>query len=177
MISEPAMTDSTRRQFFTRGRLAVAVAVMLTSAGCLGGGLAQSGRGTIADIHLFGVPTALNFDGIKKVDGIGVRIYASAPKIARGVAIDRGELEVLMYEGSVSDNDIRTATPSKVWRFEAVSLRPFTAETSLGIGYQLALRWGKDLPLSQVVTVVARYRSPTGVDLYSTTTSISVASK
>jgi hypothetical protein len=51
------------------------------------------------------------------------------------------------------------------------------AETSLGVGYQLALRWEANRPRGSVVTVTARYRGPDGRELWSAANTISVALK
>ena len=159
-------------------RLACIVVLWILGAGCGGGGkAARGGRDTVADLHLFGVPVALNLDGVPGPDGIGVRIYASGPGIARGVAIRQGTLEVVLFEGVVDAGAIGTTQPLKVWSFDAPALKPLVAETSLGLGYQLALRWGAERPTDTVVTVVARYRSPAGAVIYSTSNTISVQMK
>ena len=159
-------------------RLACIAAVGFLCAGCGGAGKAARGsRGAVADLHLFGVPVALNLDGVPGPDGIGVRIYASGPVLARGIAIRQGTLEVLLFEGVVDAGAVGTTKPLKVWSFDVAALKPLVAETSLGLGYQLALRWGAERPADNVVTVVARYRSPAGAVIYSTSNTISVRMK
>jgi hypothetical protein len=143
-----------------------------------GSGCATSGGGDpIAEVHLFGVPVALNLDGVPGPDGIGVRIYASAPGVARGVEIQRGALEVLMFEGAVGELESRTRQPHKLWSFAGPALKAFEAETALGVGYQLALRWDKNPPRTRFVTVVARYRGAGGAELWSAPNTVSVAAK
>ncbi len=152
--------------------LALALAVV---AGCAHGG--SRGSGAVSEVHLFGVPVALNLDGMPGPDGIGVRIYASGPTVARGVEIRQGVLEVLMFDGSVDGGSVRGATARKVWTLDAKDLKPLAAETSLGVGYQLALRWDASRPRGNVVTVTARYRGPDGRELWSAANTISVALK
>ncbi len=144
-------------------------------SGCAGGG--RLGGGDVSEVHLFGVPVALNLDGAPGPDGIGVRIYASGPSMARGIEVRQGVLEVLMFDGTVDPAAVRTARPAKVWTLDAAALRPYAAETSLGIGYQLALRWDSSQPSNAVVTVAARYRTPGGRELWSAANTVSVALK
>lgn len=135
------------------------------------------GSGAVSEVHLFGVPVALNLDGRPGPDGIGVRIYASGSTVARGLEIRQGVLEVLMFDGAVDGGSVRGATPRKVWALDAKDLKPLAAETSLGVGYQLALRWEGSRPRSSVVTVAARYRGPDGREQWSAANTISVALK
>jgi hypothetical protein len=151
------------------------IALLAMMSGCAHGG--RQGAGSVSEVHLFGVPVALNLDGAPGPDGIGVRIYASGPAVARGVEIRQGVLEVLMFDGSVDGGSVRGATARKVWALDAKDLKPLAAETSLGVGYQLALRWEGSRPRSSVVTVTARYRGPDGRELWSAANTISVALK
>ena len=127
----------------------------------------RPGPDRIEELHLFGLPVALELDGRPGPDGIGVRLYASARGTARGLAIRRGTLDVLMFEGAVDPELLRTTPPHEVWSFPATDLQAMSARTSLGVGYQLALRWAKRPPRSGAVTVMARYLSPDGQVLYS----------
>lgn len=172
-MTHPSVTTSS-----LAARLACITALWMLCAGCGGAGkAARGGRDAVADLHLFGVPVALDLDGVPGPDGIGVRIYASGPGVARGVAIRQGTLEVVLFEGVVDAGAIGKTQPLKVWSFDAAALKPLVAETSLGLGYQLALRWGAESPADNVVTVVARYRSPAGAVIYSTSNTISVRMK
>ena len=166
------MSNRGRRMGWPGLLLFVALAVV---SGCAHGG--GRGPGAISEVHLFGVPVALNLDGAPGPDGIGVRIYASGPTVARGVEIRKGVLEVLMFDGSVDGGSVRGVTARKVWTLDAKDLKPLAAETSLGVGYQLALRWEGNRPRGNVVTVTARYRGPDGRELWSAANTISAALK
>jgi len=147
----------------------------LVAAGCATG---NGGRSEApAELHLFGLPVALNLDGKPGPDGIGVRVYASAAGLAKGVPITRGTLEVLMFDGVVGETELRTRSPRHQWSLPAAALKPFASLTSLGTGYQLALRWEQDSPRTPVVTVMARYHSPEGAELQSAANTVSVALK
>lgn len=146
--------------------------------GCSTGSSPSRARGgPVGELHLFGVPVALNLDGRPGPDTLGLRIYASAAGAARGIAIRQGQLEVLMFDGTVSGATVRETPPLKLWTLDAAALKALTAETSLGIGYQLALGWGEQRPRGSVVTVIARLRVPGRPDLYSSPSTISVTLK
>ncbi|MFM7099808.1 MAG: hypothetical protein ACKO3N_01395 [Verrucomicrobiota bacterium] len=134
----------------------------------------RSRGGAVDELHLFGVPVALNLDGRPGPDTLGLRIYASAAGAARGIPIRQGRLEVLMFDGTVSGSAFRDTPPLKAWTLDAAALQALTAETSLGTGYQLALGWGEQRPRGPVVTVIARLRIPGRPDLYSSPGTISV---
>lgn len=151
------------------------VLAILVAAGCATGTRGRSE--TPAELHLFGLPVALNLDGKPGPDGIGVRVYASAAGLAMGVPISRGTLEVLMFDGVVGETELRTKPPRRTWTLPAAALKPFASLTSLGTGYQLALRWEQDSPRTPVVTVMARYHSPEGGELRSAANTVSVALK
>jgi hypothetical protein len=147
----------------------------LIPAGCTTG---AGGRNEApAELHLFGLPVALNLDEKPGPDGIGVRVYASGAGLAMGVPISRGTLEVLMFDGIVGESGLRTMPPRHTWTLPAAALKPFASLTSLGTGYQLALRWEQDSPRTRVVTVMARYHSPEGGELQSAANTVSVALK
>ena len=133
--------------------------------------------GSVGELHLFGVPVALNLDGRPGPDTLGLRIYASATGAARGIPIRQGQLEVLMFDGTVTGAALRETAPLKLWTLDAAALKALTSETSLGTGYQLALAWGEQRPRGQVVTVIARLRVPGRPDLYSSPSTISVTLK
>lgn len=129
-------------------------------------------------LHLFGVPTALNLDGVPGPDGFAVRVFYSLSTRARGIPINNGTLEILMFDGARGDGFVggtaaAPAAPLRVWPFTAVALKEFSTQTSLGIGYQLVLRWGENRPTKEHFTVVARYRPPKGPILLSAPSGIS----
>jgi hypothetical protein len=160
------------------------LAASLTAA-CLAGCASDPKRGTsrfgrssaINEIHLFGVPMALNFDATPEPDGIGVRIYASNQKRARGLPITSGTLELMMFEGPLQEDEVRTATPRRVWSFPAADLKGLAIQTSIGIGYRFALRWDDAKPTGTRITVIARYRPTQGEAIFSTPSAISIAPK
>ena len=154
-----------------------ALSALFLAAAVAGCSTVGSGGGAVGEIHLFGVPVALNLNGGTVANGIGVRIYASARDGSHGIAIQHGSLDILMFDNAAINVNPRLEKPLKVWTFSPAQLEPFQTRTSLGEGYQLALQWGNARPKSSVVTVVARYRGARGGDVYSSPNSVSVSPK
>lgn len=155
--------------------LVAVLSIAVSGSGCSTvGGSTGGGRGEIGEVHLFGVPVALNLDSRPGPDGIGVRIYLTAAGRAQGMEMHRGRLEVLMFEGALTDEALASATPRKMWSYTPPQLAPAVGTSALGTGYQLALNWGEDRPRTGAVTVIARYHPPTGVPVVSTSSSIAV---
>jgi hypothetical protein len=136
------------------------------------------GRDGIDELHLFGIPVGLNLDGIRGADGIGVRVYASSAVKAHGIPIRRGTLEILMFDGMLkSDPGVRAPEPRHIWKFTAAELKGYTATTSIGTGYQFALRWGDSTPTQDNVSIIARYLAPDGSVISSSSSTIAVSVK
>src|SRR5687768_11693122 len=71
---------------------------------------ARVSGGKVEELHLFGAPVALNLDGVPGPDGVGVRVYASARKVSRGIPITSGLLELLIFDGPLtSTNNIEVS--------------------------------------------------------------------
>ena len=149
------------------------VAGFLLVTGCAG--IASGGR--LTELHLFGVPVALNLGSKSGPDGIGLRLYASTTDVAKGIPIRDGVLEVLMFDGSVGEAYARSEKPLKIWSFTSSQLGAFAGTSSLGVGYQFPLRWGTEAPRQPVVTVIARHVAPNKAVTWSTATTISVVTR
>jgi hypothetical protein len=179
-------------RFRFAGLLGLTLTVLL--AGCAGGGGAsrspsssgsdfgsssteRAARGTITELHVFTVPVALELNGKPGPDGIGVRLYATEGGRARGVLLKSGRLEILMYDGKLDPGAVASREPARSWTFDAGQLRQFEGESSLGVGYQLALDWQPARPKSQAVSVVVKYHPPRGEPLVSSVNAISLAAK
>jgi hypothetical protein len=133
-----------------------------------------SGGPRIAELNMFGLPAAIDMDGRRGADGIGIRVFASPPDSAKGVEIRSGRLDILMFDGPAKGVDIRADTPLKVWSFEPRALAGLSGTSALGIGYEFALRWGTQRPRSRVITVFAVYHPPSGAEILSAPVSVSV---
>ncbi len=159
------------------GVLAVSLWVISVAivSGC--GSLQSAGGGPPSELHLFAVPAAIRLDNHPGVDGIGVRIYASAQGKAQGIPLRSGRLEIWMYDGTIASSKLSEAKPLKVWTFSSTELETFAATTTLGAGYQMALKWEDQVPKARVVTVVARFHPAKGPDLVSTANTIAVSAR
>jgi hypothetical protein len=133
--------------------------------------------GAIDQIHLLSVPMALNMDPAPGPDGFAVKIFATTPSNPKGVAVTKGTLEILMFDGIVQNSNWETLKPLRIWSFPADVLRGFSSHGSLGIDYQLAPLWGAAKPTQPCITVVARYRLSSGVTLYSGPSVIAVGAQ
>lgn len=157
------------------GSLAATLWIAVLGLGCSTARDGRSGgRGEVGELHLFGVPVAIDLDSRPGPDGIGVRIYFTAAGRAQGIEMNRGRLEVLMFEGALTDEALASATPRKVWSYSPTQLAPAIGTSALGTGYQLALNWGADRPRNGAVTVIARYLPPKGSPMVSASSSIAV---
>ncbi len=154
------------------GAYLAVVILMFLNIGC--GTRGTLAGGSPAELHLFAVPSAIQVGERPIVDGIGVRIYASAAGKAQGVPLRSGRLEIVMFDGTPSMAGMRSIIPVHIWAFSAPELVPFVATSTLGTGYQLALSWGTTPPSGKVVTVIARYYPVRGAELVSTANTIAI---
>ncbi len=144
---------------------------MLDFTGCAG--LGRGGGPPIAEVHLFGLPTALTAVGSSEPNGVGIRVYASAAGGSQGIPIRQGHLDVLVFDQSAEGLNPQTKEPLKTWSFQAADLEPYRATSMMGTGYTLELRWNQVRPKGKVLTVVARYVKPDKSEIYSPPTVIS----
>ena len=123
--------------------------------------------GTIEQIHMLTSPFAVNLDGVPGPDGIAAKVYAGSQNQPRFFPIESGTLEILMFDGWVSDLSASASIPLRVWKFTAEELKAYELPSAVGTGYQLALPWGDKRPTKTRLTVVARYTSAKGAAIYS----------
>ena len=127
--------------------------------GCASG---SSGGASVRDLHLLGVPVAVSLERSRTPNGFAVRVYASNGKEAKGISIRNGKLELVLYDGALSDAERASATPLRTWSFDARQLREFGGNSAVGWGYRFALPWGEAKPTGERFAVVARYVAPSG---------------
>ena len=149
---------------------ALAAGVLLTT-GC--GTTGGSSHG-IDEVHLFGLPAALNTDNVPGPDAFSVRVFASNSVLAKGVAVRQGALEIVLYDGGFTVGQTTDALPLRTWSFTPQQLKGLANENRLGIGYEFTLPWAGTPPRRNRVTVVARYRPPSGPPVISGPASITL---
>lgn len=165
----PESTERSRATCRRRRWLAIVATALTLVSGC---GTSGGGRGNVDQLHLLTIPVAINFDNVAGADGFAIKVYASRASDPKPVAIPRGTVEILMYNGVVRASDLATTKPLRTWSFSGDTLRDRQYRTSIGIGYQFALGWGEAKPAADRVTVVARHLSPEGPVISSLPSSI-----
>lgn len=145
--------------------------ILLLAGGCVTEG---GGSGGIDEVHLFGLPVALNIDNVPGPDAFSIRVYASASAHPRGVPIRSGTLEVVLYDGAHGPAQPLPEVPLRVWRFTPQQLKTLASENRLGTGYEFTLPWTGTPPTRSRVTVLARYRPPSGPVVVSGPSAISL---
>lgn len=151
--------------------------ILAASLACAAGCASARGRlgGQPQEIHLYGVPASLNLDGVPGPDGFSVRIYASRSDRAKGLVVNSGAIEILMFDGVT--REFSETNVLKNWRFTPKELPAHEMQTSLGHGYQFVLRWEDKKPARENITVLARYLPKSGPPVYSAPSSISARLK
>lgn len=156
-------------------RLFCTLLLALGVAGCAT--MSAGGRGdAVEEVHLFGLPATLNLDNKPGADGFGVRVFITKAGSVKGAALQSGSLEILMFDGVVDSAEAASQTSQQIWKFTARELAQYRDQSSLGVGYQLTLRWN-EAPKRRNITAVARYVPPKGSPIYSAPSAISSASK
>jgi hypothetical protein len=122
----------------------------------------------ILELHLLTMPVALNLDGAPGPDGVAVKLFANVGNAAKPAPIRSGEIEILLFDGLLTDNNVPTLKPAHTWTFTAKELKEFETQAMVGTGYQLTLRWGSFRPKSDRVSIIARHPMGDGRYLYST---------
>lgn len=154
------------------------VCLILLLALCAGGcaTLSPGSSGGVDEVHLFGLPVTLDMDSKPGRDGFAVRVFVTKGGGAKGVVINSGAIEVLMFDGVVGPGEFATKEPNQVWKFNPRELAPHREQTTLGNGYRFALRW-KEPPTRGHITVAARFVPEKGEPIYSSPSTISAAIK
>ena len=122
----------------------------------------------ILELHLLTMPIALNLDGAPGPDGVAIKLFANIGNAAKPAPIRSGEIEILLFDGLLSDKNLPSLQPAQTWTFTAKELKEFETQAMVGTGYQLTLRWGSFKPKSDRVSIIARHPIGDGRYLYST---------
>ena len=128
---------------------------------------------SIEKLSLLAAPIALNLDGVPGPDAVAVKVYAGNARNPKPVAINSGTLDLLAFEGSLS-NPTNIPPPFKTWTYSASELRRMQFRTSIGIGYEITASFIGLKPKSDKLTVLARYRPDASRAIYSSPSTISL---
>jgi hypothetical protein len=140
-------------------------------------GCATSTDANVRELHLFGVPVAVNLDQTPGPDGFAVRVYASNGRAASGIPIRTGRLELALYDGAKPNGVPESQPPLRVWTYDGAALKAHAGKSSIGWGYRFAPAWGDAKPTRDRITVVVRYVSPSGEMISSSPSVISMTSQ
>lgn len=112
-------------------------------------------------IELFASPpSALKWSGNPGLDGVQVitRFYQLAQPQP---VIVEGTVEFLMFEGTMKPEELNNSKPIQTWEYPPAQLPQYVFRTYGMIGYGFRLGWTRT-PKASAVTVVCRYRRPSG---------------
>jgi hypothetical protein len=118
-------------------------------------------------------PVAVNWDDVPGPDGVRTNVFLYRADRAAPVLV-KGTLEVTMYEGRIHEADILKAVPRQTWTLTEQELATRQMRGPPGWGYYLQLGWGRNVPASAIVTVLACYKSPKRPPIYSAPLVVSV---
>ena len=71
----------------------------------------------VDEINLLAVPVALNLDGIPGIDGFVIKIFASSRKRPKPMPIEKGKIEVAMFDGMPGRTTDAGNQPLRIWTF------------------------------------------------------------
>jgi hypothetical protein len=135
----------------------------------------EAGSQSIQEINVLAIPVALNFDERPGPDGFVIKVFASNRKRAKPLPIEKGSIEVLMFDGVPGMTEGASLQPKRIWSYSAEELKHFENTGSIGLAYQLAPLWGDAKPTGNNISVVVRYTAPSGATIASAPSVISVA--
>ena len=163
-------------------RLAFALVLLLLGTSCASSrraNMPKSGSAgpaqKVEQLHMLLTAVAVDIDGKPGPDGFGVRLYASNRRSSDAPPITDGKLEMVMFDGAWSGPQLESATPLKIWTFDAGELRARAHKTSIGMSYQFVLGWGENRPTKSLITVRARYTPEKGTPVLSGPGTIPIA--
>jgi hypothetical protein len=110
-------------------------------------------------------PVAVNWDDVPGLDGVRTTVFLYRTDRPATVLV-KGTLSVAMFDGRVPEADLLKATPRQTWTFTDTDLATRQMRGPPGWGYTLQLGWGRNVPTTPVVTVLAWYESPKGRKVY-----------
>jgi hypothetical protein len=117
-------------------------------------------------LELESLPSAVNLDDVPGPDGIKLALRLYSLKQPLAFVLQKGEIEFVIYEGTVKEADIAAASVFHSWRFNASDIAGSGKKTLVGWQYSLSLNWLGHVPSTQVITLVARIPRPGESPLY-----------
>lgn len=153
--------------FFWRGATILTFAVS-SVAGCESISKSSRSQG-VTKVILLTSPTPLNLDGRPGVDGFPVKLFAFGTS-AKPVELQSGKIELVLYDGVVATPLPDDIEPLIVSSYDPDALSAAASTSSIGVGYNLQIRWTADAE----VTLIARYVEDAERTIFSAPVSLSV---
>jgi len=117
------------------------------------------------DLMLF-PPAPLNWNDDPGLDGFQVQVLFWRLDRKLSVTID-GTLEFLLYEGRCGPEDLARRKAFQTWTYKEPELSSFLGRTYVGWAYAMRLGWGRHVPTTRTVTLVARFTPKDGQTCWS----------
>ena len=163
--------------------VAILVLGMFVVVGCVTEGAPSSGANPKPVAHVDRVDLhyktgSQHWDNVPGPDGLLVRVMffqitSRSRKEVHAVTVS-GEVEFVLYEGKVDESELFDKEAFYIWRFPPDSLPEHRLRTMGLWGYGFSLAWGKRIPQSRFITLIARYTPPGGQSVYSAPVLISL---
>ena len=164
------MMPSTLARSSARRAVSLLVGLLLLAAlavGCTGPRRAIQ----IDRVDLWAQQGLVNVDADSSPDGVIVNVYFYSNNHPEP-AVGSGMLDIILYDGKPGIPRLTDVKPLKTWTFAAQDLEGHRNKT-LGLwNFQLMLIWSDAPPKSHVTTLVAKYHTLKGHEVYSAPTSI-----
>lgn len=117
-------------------------------------------------MELESFPSAVNLDDLPGPDGVSLKLRLYNLDVPLAFALTQGEIEFVLYEGSIKEAEIGGAEPFYIWKFSSEQIAQSGRKTVVGWQYALSLNWLTTVPKTSVVTLVARIPRPDGGPIY-----------
>lgn len=128
------------------------------SAGSRAG--ADTGEGPpLVAVEVFAVPVTLNWDHDPQPDGVELQVYFFAAKPPLAQPVRHGLVTICAYDGQPDKETLATQRPLHRWRLTPATLTEHAHRGMVGVGYDLPLDWGHDVPRQNYVTITVQYRA------------------
>lgn len=135
--------------------------------------ITQRESGGIDTLNVIAVPVGLNLDQTPGPDSFSVKVYANTAEEAKAIPITNGTLEILTFDGTFFG---RTNLPPvlRTWTFDSAKLEPYKFSAHIGTGYEFTLGWETNRPTHTLMSIAARYTSPSGQVITSRPSAVTV---
>lgn len=117
-------------------------------------------------MELESFPSAVNLDEKPGPDGVTLKLRLYSLDTPLAFALTQGDMEIVLYEGSIREQEIGSAKPFHIWRFSAKQMSQSGRKSIVGWHYAMSLNWGDNVPTTSTVTLVARIPRPNSTPIY-----------